>query len=413
MLSLDTIREFSIYAIEQVQQNPVNKILLPTGLLDIFQQSLGNLSFSDEQIRQWGQDILQDLKERHTGFRLPPFEPIMEKVLDEINFQLESSMVHVYTLVPVQGLDVEMQYFTEIKISDDIKVRKIANWEWKRYFHMIDVRNNSLPSIAFEWTRNLCIDDLHNHFNDDSYINNIIKDAQLLATVLQLQVPQGMAFPWVIQYVPQCQYTGNVGKILVSSFPGQPSNRPWMQTYYEENLLFGNKLERLIRKCDSELQMRLEISLRRFHDGMNKSNYQDRVVDQWIVVESLFGSNADKARQFACRLVCFLFDQEDRRNAFIWTMNHWYKKRCNIVHGVYQGDFYKDYDMALITQEVVRRAIVKIIESAFSYNDILLIINKISAKTNLPGDKELAGMYCDDDEMKSILERYDSVNVSH
>ena len=412
MLSLDTIREFSVYAIRQNQQNPKSMIFPPTGLVNLFRQSLGNLNFPDEQIRQRVQDIIQDLKERHVGYRLPPHEPIMEKVLDEVNFQLESSMVHVYTMVPVQGLDVKMQYDTEIKITDDINVRRIARWEWKRYFHMIDVGNNNLPSIAFEWTRNVHIDDLQRHFNDDSHIDSIIKDARLLATVLQLQAPQGIAFPWVIQYVPLCQYTGNVGKTLASSFPGQPSDRPWMQTYNEENLIYGNNLERLIRNCDSDLRIRLEISLRRFHDGINKFNYQDRIVDQWIVVESLFGRDKDKSRNFACRLVCFLFDEEDRRNAFIWTMNQWYQTRCNIVHGTYQGDFYRDYSMALMTQEVVRRAIVKMVESAFPYRDILLQINKISAKTPLPSDKELAGISCDDEEMKSILERYESGNIS-
>gem|GEM_PF-6338495 len=92
MLSLDTICEFSVYAIKQDQPNSESMIFPPTGLQDLFQQSLGNLNFPDEQIRQRVQDILQDLKERHVGYRLPPHEPIMEKVLDEVNFQLESSM---------------------------------------------------------------------------------------------------------------------------------------------------------------------------------------------------------------------------------------------------------------------------------------------------------------------------------
>lgn len=410
MITMETVNCLAEFAIEQKKSNSVN-MFPPNWAQDLFRDSVGNLNFTDELIRQWVQDILQDLQARHTTFR-SPYEPVMKKVLDEVNFQLESSMVHVYTMVPVQGLDVKMQYDTEIKITDDINVRRIASWEWKRYFHMIDVGNNNLPSIAFEWTRNVHIDDLQKHFNDDSHIDTIIKDARLLATVLQLQAPQGMAFPWVIQYVPHCQYTGNVGKILASSFPGQSSDRPWMQIYNEKNLLYGNNLERLIRNCDSDLRIRLEISLRRFHDGINKLNYQDRIVDQWIVVESLFGRDKDRSRNFACRLVCFLFDEEDRLNAFIWTMNQWYQTRCNIVHGTYQGDFYRDYSMALMTQEVVRRAIVKMVESAFPYRDILLQINKISAKTLLPSDKELVVMSCDDEGMKSILERYESDNIS-
>lgn len=415
MLSLDTIREFSVYAIRQNQLNPKSMIFPPTELQNLFRQSLGNLNFPDEQIRQRVQDIIQDLKERHVGYRLPPHEPIMEKVLDEVNFQLQSSKVHVYTMIPVQGLDVKMPYDTEIKITDNISVRRIASWEWKRYFHMIDVGNNNLPSIAFECRRNVHIDDLQKHFKDDFHIDNIIKDARLLATVLQLQVPQGMAFPWVIQYVPHCQYTDNVGKILASSFPGQSSDSPWMQAYNEENLVYGNNLERSISNCDAELQTRLGVALRRFHDGINKLNYQDRLVDQWIVVESLFGRDKDKSRNFACRLVCFLFDEEDRRNAFIWTMNQWYQTRCNIVHGAYPGDSYQDFSMAWMAQEVVRRVIVKIVESELTYKDILLQINKLSAKTTLPSDKELKEISCDNDqniEMSSILERYDSGNIS-
>jgi len=228
--------------------------------------------------------------------------------------------------------------------------------------------------------------------------------------MLQLQVPQGMAFPWVIQYVPLCQHTGNVGKILTSSFPGKPSDRTWLQAYNEGNLLYGNNLERSIRNCDPDLRIRLEFALRRFHDGINKLNYQDRIVDQWIVVESLFGRDKDTSRKIVCRLVCFLFDEEDRRSAFIWAMNQWYQTRCKIVHGTYQGDFYGDYSMAVLTQEVVRKVIVKMVESALSYKDILLKINKQSAKTTLPRNEELDEIGCDGDqgiEMNSILERYD------
>ncbi|MDR3668186.1 MAG: HEPN domain-containing protein [Ignavibacteriaceae bacterium] len=416
MFSLDTIRELTVYAMEQDQPNTTSMIFPPDSLKDLFRQSVGNINLTNEQILQRLQDILQDLKERHLGYRLPPHEPVMEKVLDEVNFQLESTMVHVYTMVPVQGLEVKMLYDTEIKITDDINVRKIANWEWKRYFHMLDVGSNNLPSIAFEWTRNVHLDDIQKHFNDDSHIDNILKDARLLATVLQLQAPIGMAFPWVIQYVPHCQYIGNVGKILISSFPGKPSDRPSLQVYNEENIIYGNNLERSINNCDSELQIRLGVALRRFHDGINKLNYQDRLLDQWIVVESLFGRDKDKSRNFACRLVCFLFDKkEDRRNAFIWTMNQWYQTRCNIVHGTYQGDFYKDYSMALMTQEVVRRAIIKMVESSVSYKAILLQINKLTAETTLPRNEELDEIGCNDDqniEMNSILERYDSGNIS-
>jgi len=310
-------------------------------------------------------------------------------------------------MVPVQGLEVKMPYDAKIKINDDINVRKIANWEWKRYFHMLDVGNNNLPSIVFEWTQNVPIDALQERFNDFSYFENVIKDARFLATVLQLQVPQGMAFPWGIQYVPHCQYVGNLGKILTSSFPGKPSDRTALQVYNEENILYGNNLEHLIRNCDPDLKIRMEFALRRFHDGINKLNHQDRIVDQWIVVESLFASAKDKSRKIVCRLVCFLFDKEDRRNAFIWTMNQWYKTRCKIVHGSYQEDFYKDYSMAVLTQEVVRRVMVKMVESALSYKDIMLEIKKLSHETDLPSDEKLEGISCDDVDMNSILERYD------
>jgi len=159
---------------EQDQPNSMSMIFPPKRLQDLFRESIENLNFTEEQIRQWLQDIIQDLKERHVGYRLPPHDPIMEKVLDEVNYQLETKMVHVYTMVPIQGLDVKMLYDTKIKITEDISVRKIANWEWQRYFHMLDVGNNNLPSIVFEWTRNVNIDALQG-----SYSNTNIRVDQL------------------------------------------------------------------------------------------------------------------------------------------------------------------------------------------------------------------------------------------
>ncbi len=79
MLSLDTIREFSVYAIRQNQLNTKSMIFPPTELQNLFRQSLGNLNFPDEQIRQRVQDIIQDLKERHVGIDYHPMSRLWRK----------------------------------------------------------------------------------------------------------------------------------------------------------------------------------------------------------------------------------------------------------------------------------------------------------------------------------------------
>jgi len=69
MLSLDIIRELAVYAMEQDQPNSMSMIFPPKRLQDLFRESIGNLNFTEEQIRQWVKDIIQDLKERHVGYR--------------------------------------------------------------------------------------------------------------------------------------------------------------------------------------------------------------------------------------------------------------------------------------------------------------------------------------------------------
>lgn len=412
MISLETVYNLSEYAIKQKRSNSVS-MFPPNWALDLIRDSVGNLSLTDEQIYQWMQDILQDLQIRHASFE-SPYKQIMEQVLDEVNFQLKTSMVHVYTMVPVQGLELSMPYFRGIKITDEVNVRKIADWEWNRYFHTLEVWNNNFPSIAFEWTRNAHIDTLENLYNDNSHFDNVMRNAHLISTVLQLQVPQGMAFPWMIQYVPLCQYTGNVGKISTTSFPDKASDNATLQVYSEENLQSGYNLEHSIRICKADLRIRLEVAFRRFHDAINKMDYTDRIVDQWIAVESLFGDGeGNQARQMACRLVCLLFDNldlEDRQNAFIWVMNQWYKTRCKIVHGTYREYSFDDYSIAVMTQEVVKRLIVKMVKSSLSYHEMLLRIDKMSNKTSLPNKLKLDELGSNNEQimvMSSILERYD------
>lgn len=413
MLSLDVISELTDYAIEQRKPDSERKKFSLDRLKDLFQCSVENFKLTEEQSHQWFLEVIEDLKIRHKTFN-SPYEPIMEEVLKEVNYQLETSMIHLYTMVPIQGLEVQMFYDMGIKIKHDVTVRKIYTWEWERYFHMLDLRGGNLPSISFEWKQGVHTEEIQKHLNDNSYFNYVIENARLLSTALQLQAPQGMAFPWVVQYIPQCQYVGNQGRVLTTSFPGMPSDRP-LEMYQETNILFAYNLERAIRSCNADLRLRLEVALRRYHDGINKLDFLDRIIDQWIVIEALFGKEeGNEARQMSCRLVCFLLDNLDseaRQRAYIWVRNCWYKTRCKIVHGSYQEDYYKDFSMVMLTQDIVRRIIVKMVKASLSYKDILHKIDKISAKTNFPSEPELKAIGCDNELMSimyDILKQCDS-----
>ena len=365
-------------------------------LSEIFEEFLvatAESDLTDEQLQTWFREITEDLRSRHTGFR-GPWEYITRLVTNHINLQLSTSKVILYTLIPVSGLLVSLNYVQRWRITPRAVLRRIDPREIPDFaFEFQRMHTEDFPSVGLLYRCTIPVPDVQAQYNDDEYFRQVLEDAQNAATALQLLSTQGVHFPWLIHYVPGCQFANNIGKWNIAWFNQSSSQNP-VHVYHAPEVRMGQRLVSDIAKLDADVRQRIEVALRRYHEAANKLNQTDRIVDYWIVVESLFGTGeGTNSRKMATRLVSYLFEQfsaKQRETVFTWVVKVWYGTRCLIVHGKLPShDWYDAYQIATAAQELVRCTLLKFAVEKSDLKRIFAHADKISAKTSLPNAQEL------------------------
>ena len=184
-------------------------------------------------------------------------------------------------------------------------MRRIQRWEWPKFDRLIQQVGFDLPEFALEMVKEISPDTIDNDFQDGT--DELVTRTRLILGFLQFRFGQGMSFPWIIRYVPQCQFVQGHGKMLAQLFPMAPGDYI-AGTHDISDVGNIRELLRSRSTLDAVTRHKIDIAINRFHEGTNRRNIVDSQVDYWIALESLFGTGEfGQTRQMACRISCLLF----------------------------------------------------------------------------------------------------------
>ncbi len=100
--------------------------------------------------------------------------------------------------------------------------------------------------------------------------------------------------------------------------------------------LDASQITALVDQLESSPNLgRLAVALRRWSSGINKGENEDRLIDMWIALESLFAPDggSEISYRISLRIAAFLGSTPDERKDVFDIIRHSYAWRSAVVHG--------------------------------------------------------------------------------
>jgi hypothetical protein len=125
----------------------------------------------------------------------------------------------------------------------------------------------------------------------------------------------------------------------------------------------GPRLLRWAKRLEERSKnLPLDLALERWQEGTNRSKSEDQLIDYWIALEALFGSDSRGEIRFRCslRIAAYIGKDPDERVALCREMRDSYDARSALVH----GDDPKVNVRAVAgrTRECLRRALIRVLD---------------------------------------------------
>ncbi len=112
----------------------------------------------------------------------------------------------------------------------------------------------------------------------------------------------------------------------------------------------------------------VSLALRRWSSALERRHWEDRIIDYWVALDALFGSDRYRA---TLRLAHFIGTGADERKDVRRVADESSKLRNRVVHGGRPGrggaNFVRDQELVFETRHLVRRAVLKALTSPESF----------------------------------------------
>lgn len=120
---------------------------------------------------------------------------------------------------------------------------------------------------------------------------------------------------------------------------------------------------RAVELADTEARRRFDLALTRLNTAAQRASIEDRLIDYWIALETLFAHDgrAEISYRARTRVARYISDNIDERKQIAQTLSRSYDRRSKVVH----GDKPKADLAGLTTEtgEILRRALRRMLES--------------------------------------------------
>lgn len=256
-------------------------------------------------------------------------EAAVDAVIDEVMKDVLKNTITVHSVTPLHNLTLSTDV---IDLEDGLRLRKISLEDIERWM------NPQMVPIA-DFRQRWDLMDLHTVVEETVEIpfetgfdapSQRVKD---VVSIVGLVTKNGDILPaW-----SDAEFRRSYGAIMTKG-PAFPFVSPYSgrgsTTVLDESLI--EKVTKAWGHFQSDaIRMRLGLALRRWYSAQARNDNQDRLIDYWIALESLFGAGTETEAAFkmSLRIAALLEGPVKERQAIFHAMRHSYDWRSKLVHG--------------------------------------------------------------------------------
>lgn len=360
---------------------------------------LACLLHSQIDARAFVQRVFDDLELRlasFTGVETDSLFPlVIDPVFKEVEFQLSTGKVHRYVLIPIEGLNVDLNYFESFTIQKGVVIRKIGHWEWRWAIKRSAVtprelwQLDNLPTACMAWTEEVNVQ------NDSPSIDTLGYeiDFQRWTAILGLVSGQSVSYSWLIRYVPLCQIFKDERMQVVRILPR--SIYPVANHQISDLEDFKSLCDGL-NGLDTSCKNIGELAVTKYSDSLSRTNPRDSIIDLWTALEILFNDGVmfDVTRRLCQRIISYMFPSSSKKSTIerveMFEMYRkvleWYDLRSKILHGS-KDSLCSLEDVKRDVQNVTAACIRKFLNETAPYSEIIETVQKTIGSNTWPSVK--------------------------
>jgi hypothetical protein len=305
------------------------------------------------------------------------FDPeIFEDVFAETLKDISASCVETEThLTPIANLKL---LNGSVEIAPDIRLRQIAPTEVEQWLNHWHYHLNERPSLS-DFLRAQCVIEItychpagyYSLENLVNRINSFNEDIQKIMRVIGLLrlVTDRLTRPLFTQKVRR----GFLERNQEISFPQipKPSGLDVQHFAIDDNI--KSELVTTWRKIEqSSVASDADLPFRRWFSAADRISDDDRLIDYWIGLESLFSPDSSQEVKFraSLRIAAYLGNSAAEREQIYRDMRHSYDWRSAVVHGASsnnQKKLAKRGTLQVVTAKTrtyLRMALLKLLRSS-------------------------------------------------
>lgn len=277
--------------------------------------------------------------------------------------KIRTPITKFISISPLLNLEITMDV---LDIAPGVRLRKLSNEQLEKWFNSDSVISSS-PISNMDLINMQCAVEISNEAHQDKrqsryFLNNLV-DLLRLLTDLNIYV----AFT-------EEEYQEESRPLL------NQSSRSWMPSLRLHRLkaiiddTSGSRLINLwrhVQECTNT--KKIELAFKRWSETSERLLDEDKLIDYWVALESLFTSDSNQEVKFraSLRIAAFLGETPENRKDIYNDMRNSYDRRSAIVHGEFRKpkkvkELNKKYTLHEITEKThsyLRASILRLLES--------------------------------------------------
>jgi hypothetical protein len=140
-------------------------------------------------------------------------------------------------------------------------------------------------------------------------------------------------------------------------------NGAWMPPPKNVHATTEDEIQKMFHAL-SNYEGKAGLAIARWNNALERPNAQDRLIDLWILLESLFTGDSKTELRYraSLRIAAFLGGNHAERVSVFKVIRDSYDLRSKLVHGVAEPHMTQEEEqLVALTQEYSRRALVEVI----------------------------------------------------
>ena len=292
-------------------------------------------------------------------------EGIFDELFDDLRRDIESLDITVTELSPLMNVEIESD---QIQVDHNIQVRRLSTDELEGWLNPVDA---GFPFTSSRLT-------FHELLRLKSAIEVIYQKKRYAPSGSTVEAHEKVwrlvtAMRLLTDASPRVAFVARTLSCLARGFGTWEGPLPLLGPSAKIEKSQESRLVELYRKVESSPNLtKIKLGLARWNSAGDRLTEEDRLIDYWIALESLFVPETRQrvTHRTAQRIAAFLGSDGGERGRIYEQMKESYNLRSEIVHGSIRKRERKlpSGELINVTRSYLRQSLLKTLESGVSFD---------------------------------------------